>query len=148
MPFQFSLRALLRLRKVQELREEMRLNLLHSSRGRLRAEHDEATRQKETEFETLERQLETGMSGAAFQLEEAFLQGVSSRSRELAAHLEALDLQVRKQVEVFWESQKKRKILDSLEEREWRVHQLIEDRREQQRVDDLFAQRQATRLDG
>lgn len=144
MPFDFQLRGLLRLRKIHEQRERMRLMVLNASRGRVRAEIDETASRRAREFEALERRLEAGMAAEDVQLEEASLQLTYRRQRELVKLIEALDLQVSKQVEVFWESQKKRKVIESVRERQWKAYRLIEERREQQTLDDLFAQRQET----
>jgi flagellar export protein FliJ len=141
MAFQFSLRGLLRLRNVEERRERLRLTVLNISRGRLRSEYEEAGRRALLEFERVQKSLQDGMSGAEFRLEDASLRASGQRRREMAALLEALELQVRKQITAFAESQKKRKILESLREREYLAFQQIETRHEQQRVDDLFARR-------
>lgn len=143
MPFEFQLRGLLRLRKVHEQRERMRLMLLNASRSRLRSELDAAAKRAASEFEALERRLEAGMLARDLQLDEAMLRVASHRQRELGRLIEALDLQVNKQVEVFWESQKKRKVIESVRERQWQAYHLIEERRAQQHLDDLFAQRAA-----
>lgn len=147
MPFQFPLRGLLRLRRIYEQCERMRLILLNASRARLRRESEEAGRQRTAEFEALELRLQGGMPGAEFRLEESSLQLAAARQRELNALIEALQLQVQKQVEAFSECQKKRKILESLRDRQSKAYQQIEDRREQQRTDDLFARRHAAHLD-
>ena len=143
MPFEFQLRGLLRLRKVHEQRERMRLMLLNASRSRVHSELDEAAKRASSEFEALERRLEAGILAGDLQFDEAALQALSHRRRELGRLIEALDLQVGKQVEAFWESQKKRKVIESVRDRQWQAHHLIEERREQQRLDDLFAQRAA-----
>lgn len=142
MPFDFQLRGLLRLRKAHEQRERMRLMLLNASRGRLRSELDDVARRRAVAFEALERKLETGMAAEDLAMEEALLQVALERRREIAQLIEALDLQVSRQVEAYWDTQKKRKVIESVREREWEEYRLIEDRREQQRVDDLFARRQ------
>lgn len=144
MPFDFQLRGLLRLRKIHEQRERMRLMVLNASRGRVRAEIDETASRRAREFESLERRLEAGMAAEDVQLEEASLQLTYRRQQELVKLIEALDLQVSKQVEIFWESQKKRKVIESVRERQWKAYRLIEERREQQALDDLFAQRLET----
>ncbi len=141
MPYQFSLRALLRIRRIYEQRERMRLTLLNAARARLRNEYDETGRQRAQGFEELEEKLEKGIEGTEFQFEEASLRLMANRQRELAALIEAIELQVRKQAEAFRESQMKRKILDSLNERERLAYEQIEGRREQQRIDDLFTRR-------
>lgn len=147
MPFEFPLRGLLRLRKIYEQRERMRLTLLNGSRVRLRQECDDVSRKRALEFEALEHKLQAGMAGVDFRLEEASLQLQATQQRELAALIEAMEIQVRKQVEMFSESQKKRKSLDSLRDRQLKVFQQVEGRREQQRIDDLFARRHAANLD-
>lgn len=144
MPFDFQLRGLLRLRKIYEQRERMRLMVLNASRGRVRVEIDETASRRAREFEALERRLEAGMAAEDVQLEEASLQLTYRRQQELVKLIEALDLQVGKQVEIFWESQKKRKVIESVRERQWKAYRLIEERREQQALDDLFAQRLET----
>ncbi|MGH9378912.1 MAG: flagellar export protein FliJ [Terriglobia bacterium] len=141
MPFEFPLRGLLRLRKIYEQRERMRLVLLNASRGRVRNELDEVESRRRREFEALELKLQAGLPGGEFRMEEASLQLESGRQRELARLIEALDLQVIKQVDIFWESQKKRKTIESVRERQWQAFHQIEERREQQRIDDLFARR-------
>lgn len=143
MPFEFQLRGLLRLRKVHEQRERMRLMLLNASRNRVRSELDEAAKRASSEFEALEQRLEAGMLAGDLQFDEVALQASSYRRRELGKLIEALDLQVGKQVEAFWESQKKRKVIESVRERQWQAYHLIEERRAQQQLDDLFAQRAA-----
>ncbi|MDE3181399.1 MAG: flagellar FliJ family protein [Acidobacteriota bacterium] len=148
MPYQFSLRALLRIRRIYEQKERMHLTLLNASRNRVRREHDETLKQQAESFEVLEHRLEQGISGAEFGLEASSLQRMVAHRRELAAIIEALGLQVKKQTAIYRESQTKRKILDSLDERQRAEYQRIEDRREQQRIDDLFARRQRNGLNG
>lgn len=148
MAFQFSLRALLRLRLTYEKREHMRLALLNAALGQLRNEYEETGQQKKLGFGQLESRLQAGMTGAELHLETASLQKSANRLRELISQMRTMELQVRKQTDAFLESQKKRKILDSLREREWRVYEQIEVRREQQRIDDLFNERRSARPRG
>lgn len=143
MPFEFQLRGLLRLRKVHEQRERMRLMLLNVSRSRLRSELDDAASRRAREFDALELRLEAGMLAGDLHLDQASLEAATLRHQELGRLIEALDLQVSKQVEVFWMSQKKRKVIESVRERQWQAYHLIEERRAQQQLDDLFAQRAA-----
>jgi flagellar export protein FliJ len=143
MPFRFSLRALLRLRHLEEQRERMRLMLLHSSRASLRNEFEEVGREALAEFEQLDHRLRAGLSGAELLLEEDVLQASRGRRRELTALMESLEVQVRMQISTFSESQKKRKILERLRERQLHAYEQVDGRREQQRIDDLFARRRA-----
>ncbi|MGH9328282.1 MAG: flagellar FliJ family protein [Terriglobia bacterium] len=143
MPFQFSLRALLRLRLTYEKRERMRLALLNATMAQLRNEYEETGEQRKTSFEELQERLRSGISGVELHLGNASLQNSANRLRELIAEMKTMELQVRKQTDAFLESQKTRKILDSLREREWQVYEQIESRREQQRIDDLFNERRS-----
>lgn len=148
MPFQFSLRALLRLRQIYERRERMRLSLLNAARGRLQQEYDEAGRKRKLGVEQLESRLRSGILGSELQPAAALVQQSADRRRQIQEQMKVLEFHVQKQTEIFLESQKKRKVLESLRERELQVYKLDENRREQQRIDDLFVQRRRFQPDG
>lgn len=148
MPFQFSLRALLRLRQTYEKRERMRLTVLNVAYGRLLQEYRESAEQRMLVFEQLEQQLQGGISGSELQIPSASLQQSNDTRRKLIGQIKDLELQVRKQTETYLESQRKRKILDSLRERELRAFELDANRREQQRIDDLFVRRRHSHTHG
>lgn len=141
MPYEFRLRPLLRIRRVYEQREWLRLALLHASRIRTADERDDVARERAQGFERLEQGLEHGMAGADFHSLEAELQLMRGHQRELAALLEALELQIQTQTATFQQAQANRKMLENLDARERQAYELIQDRREQQRIDDLFARR-------
>lgn len=148
MPFQFSLRALLRLRQTYEKRERMRLALLNAAYSRLEQEYEEARRQKRLGVEQLGNRLRDGIFGSELRAAAAAVQQSADRQLQLREQMEAVKLQARKQTELFLEAQKERKILDSLRERELRAYELDENRREQQGIDDLFVQRRRFQPDG
>jgi flagellar FliJ protein len=141
MPFQFSLRALLRLRQSYEQRERMRLSLLNAAYGRLRQEYEETVLHRRLGIEDLGNRLRDGMAGSELRLATDLLQRSADRQLQLKEQMKALEIQVRKQTETFLESQRKRKILESLRERELHAYELNQNRREQQRIDNLFVQR-------
>lgn len=141
MPYQFRLRPLLRIRRIYEQREWLRLALLHASRIRTSEERDEVARERIQGFERLEQSLERGVDGVDFQAREAELQLMLGHQRELAELLEALQLQIHTQTETFQHAQANRKMLENLDERERQTYEVIQNRREQQRIDDLFARR-------
>lgn len=141
MAFQFSLRALLRLRQSYEQRERMRLSLLNAAYARLQQEYEETAQLRARRFEELKHHLRIGMAGSEFRTTMNSLQQSAARQLRLKGQMKTLEIQARKQAEIFLESQKKRKILESLRERELRAYELDENRREQQRIDDLFVQR-------
>lgn len=148
MPFQFSLRALLRLRQTYEKREHMRLTALNVAYGRLQQEYQESGERRMLGFEQLTKQLQEGISGSELRVATTSLQHSTSRRRQLTGKMKDLELQVRKQTESYLESQRKRKILDSLRQRELWAFVLEENRREQQRIDDLFVQRRRFQTHG
>lgn len=141
MAYQFRLRALLRLRRIYEQRERMRLSLLHASRQRARDECDTVARERLDDFERLEERLELGMPGRDFQARQAELHLKAEHQQGLADLLEALQVQILQQTTAFQQAQTKRKMLESMDERERQAYELIQARREQQRIDDLFASR-------
>lgn len=141
MPFQFSLRALLRLRKSYEQRERLRLILLNAAYGRLHQEHEKAGQQRRIGLEELANRLQDGILGHELQATAAALEQLADRQRQLEQQMKALEFQARKQTEIFLESQRERKILESLRERELRAFELEENRRAQQRIDDMFVRR-------
>ncbi|HEX5481326.1 MAG TPA: flagellar FliJ family protein [Terriglobia bacterium] len=148
MAFQFSLRALLRLRRTYEQRERMRLTVLNAAHHRMRHEYEDLGEQRKTRFERLEEKLQKGMPGSDFHMENALVAVAVKQQRQLAAQMTALESQIQFQASAFREAQKKRKTLDSLRERELRAYQQVEDRREQQRLDDLFARRRGLPKNG
>lgn len=148
MAFQFSLRALLRLRRTYEQRERMRLTLLNGAFHRIQHEYDDLGQQRQARFEQLEEKLQTGIPGAEFHMENALVTLTVNQQRELAAQMKALETQIQAQASAFREAQKKRKTLDSLREHELQAYQQIQNRREQQQFDDLFARRRASHKDG
>ncbi len=141
MPFQFSLRALLRLRHSYEQRERMRLSLLNVAYGRLQQEYEETDQQRKLMLNQLGNRLLDGIPGSELRAAAALLQQSADRQQQMREQMKALKVEVRKQTGIFLESQKKRKILESLRERELQAYERDENRREQQRIDDLFVQR-------
>lgn len=148
MAFQFSLRALLRLRQSYEQRERMRLSLLNAAYSRLRQEYEEAGRQRKLGMEDLAHRLHGGIYGSELRAATLLLEQSTARQFQLKEQMKALELQVQNQTAIYLESQKKRKILESLRERELRAYELDANRREQQRIDDLFVQRRRFQTGG
>lgn len=148
MPFQFSLRALLRLRQSYEQRERLRLSLLNAAFNRLQQEYEETAHQRKSGLEELNNRLRVGMMGSELRTATDSLEQSANRQLQLKEQMKALEIQVRKQTEIYLESQRKRKILESLRERERQAYELEENRREQQRIDDLFVQRRRFQTGG
>lgn len=148
MSFRFSLRALLRLRQIYERRERMQLTVLNVAYGRLQHEYQECSERWMIGFEQLEKHLQGGTSGSEFQIAAVALQYSTTRHRQLKDQMNDLSLQVQRQTKIYIESQRKRKILESLRERELQAFELDENRREQQRIDDLFVQRRRFQSQG
>lgn len=148
MPFQFSLRALLRLRQSYEQRERLRLTLLNAAYNRAEQGYKEARQQRSLGSQQLGKQLQDGIRGSELRAAAASLQQSADRQSQLREQMKALEVQAQKQTEMFLESQKKRKIIESLRERELQAFELDENRRSQQRIDDLYVQRRRFQQDG
>ncbi len=148
MPFHFSLRALLRLRQTYEKRERMHLKVLNVAYSRLQQEYQASGEQRMLVFEQLAKQLQEGISGSELQIASTSLQHSANRQHQLTGQMNDLEPQIRKQTDTYLESQRRRKILDSLRQRELRAFELDENRREQQLIDDLFVQRRHSQQHG
>lgn len=119
----------------------MRLSLLNKAYSHLQHDYQKVGRLRKLSFEQLSSRLRVGIAGSELHATTESLQQSIDRQAQLKVQMEALEIQVRKQTEIYLESQKQCKILERLRERELRAYKMDESRREQQRIDDLFVQR-------
>jgi flagellar export protein FliJ len=148
MVFRFSLEALRRLRLAYEKREHLRLAVLNAEYARLQGRYEDLEAQRGLIFEQLEERLEEGMTAGEFQISAALMQPTAQQRNHVRRQMLELEPQVRKQTAAYLDSQRKRKILDSLRERQLRAFELDENRWEQQRMDDLFLLRRFRQFHG
>jgi flagellar export protein FliJ len=141
MPFQFSLEAILRLRRGQERMERLKLEAIASELAQARRQLDFITEQ----FLESRRSFQLRLSGEAFGSELRFEDEKSDRvkaaSRALEIRISELEQDRLKQVERYSESRRNRELVENLRERRCAVYRQAMNRREQQQIDDLFLMR-------
>jgi|YelNatPaOPRAMG01_1025707.scaffolds.fasta_scaffold35929_2 flagellar export protein FliJ len=139
MTFRFSLQALLRFQQTYEKRERLRLAVLNAEYARLQGRYQESDEQRSLIFGQLEERLREGTAAGEFQFGAVLVQHAAQQRSRIRRQMMELEPQLRIQTAAYLDSQRKRKILDSLRERQLRAFELDENRREQQRIDDLFS---------
>jgi flagellar FliJ protein len=141
MPFQFSLEAILRLRRGQERMERLKLEAIASELAQARRQLDFITEQ----FLESRRSFQLRMGGEAFgselQFEDEKSDRVKAASRALEIRISELEQDRFKQVESYSKSRRNRELVESLRERRFAVYRRAMNRREQQQIDDLFLMR-------
>jgi len=141
--FRFPLQALLKLRLGYEERERMRLAAVISRLHQLRSQYELWQQQKQTAEIKLSQQMRTGMVAVEFHFAQASLEAEDRRLKLVLAEIDKVEQLRQAQQVAYLEAQKKRKILERLRERQAEAYRLVEERREQQRQDELFAARQS-----
>lgn len=142
MAFRFSLQALLKLRLIYEERERMRLAAVISRLHQLRSQYESWQRQKQMAENKLSEEMRTGMVAVEFHFAQASLEAEDRRLKLVLAEIAKVEQLRQAQQAAYIEAQTKRKVLERLQERQAEAYRLAEDRREQQRQDELFAIRQ------
>jgi len=141
--FRFPLQALLKLRLGYEERERMRLAAVISRLHQLRSQYELWQQQKQTAEIKLSQQMRTGMVAVEFHFAQASLEAEDRRLKLVLAEIDKVEQLRQAQQVAYLEAQKKRKILERLRERQAEAYRLVEERREQQQQDELFAARQS-----
>jgi len=141
--FCFPLQALLKLRLGYEERERMRLAAVISRLHQLRSQYELWQQQKQTAEIKLSQQMRTGMVAVEFHFAQASLEAEDRRLKLVLAEIDKVEQLRQAQQVAYLEAQKKRKILERLRERQAEAYRLVEERREQQQQDELFAARQS-----
>jgi len=142
MAFRFPLQALLKLRLGFEERERLRLAAVISRLHQLRSQYEAGQQQKRAAEIKLMQQMRAGMIAVEFHFAQASLEAEGRRLKLVLAEIAKVEQLRQAQQAAYLEAQKKRKILERLRERQAEVYRLEEDRREQQRQDELFTIRQ------
>jgi len=137
--FRFSLQALLKLRLIYEERERMRLAAVISRLHQLRSQYESWQRQKQMAENKLSEEMRTGMVAVEFHFAQASLEAEDRRLKLVLAEIAKVEQLRQAQQAAYIEAQTKRKVLERLQERQAEAYRLAEDRREQQRQDELFA---------
>jgi flagellar export protein FliJ len=138
MSFHFSLQAVLRLRESFERRERLRLEIIAREIAKASQQCQHALLDRDKARLELQNKLRQGTTATEMQFELACDRARVRRIEALNEHLGKLQDLRRRQLEVFRKAQQQRKILENLRDRQLAAYQLIQNRREQQQMDDRF----------
>jgi flagellar export protein FliJ len=138
MPFHFPLQAVLRFRESFERRERQRLQAITREVMKARQEYADSKQERATALDRTAKNLGQGMIGVELQFELACDRTRLRRVAGLAQQLVKLEeLRVR-QLEEFRKAQQHRKILENLRDHQLAAYRVIQDRRTQQELDEMF----------
>lgn len=138
MPFRFSLEPLLRLRRSVEHQQELRLAEANALVARDRLGIDQLNGAITAWEEQQTGQMRSGTTAAEIQFSLFCGAGMLHRREEMQkelSHHQEISLGCR---EALQQARKERETLDTLRERQFRMYEQEEKRREQRRLDDLF----------
>lgn len=144
MPFHFALQPVLRLQQSLEDRERLRLGLIIAALNKLNQHCHRLDQQKLQLANGLAERLQAGMAAAEIHFERARLAAIGQQKNNLLQQKDKLEQQRAAQEQAFREVQRKRKTLESLRDRKLERYRQFQQRREQDRVDDLFGLRRAS----
>jgi flagellar protein FliJ len=142
--FHFPLQPVLRLQQSLEERERLRLGLIIAALNKLKQHCDELEQQRLQLANGLAERLQAGMAAVEIHFERARLAAIEQQKNLLLQQKDKLEQQRAAQEQAFREVQRKRKTLENLRDRKLEQYRQMEQRREQERVDDLFGLRRAS----
>ncbi len=145
MPFHFSLEAVLRYRSGLERRERLRLQELLAQRVHLSRQIDDLHATRFKLLANLQNVLQSeSMSGGELRLETAGAESAVRAAERLRLQLEQLRSDIQLQTEHYRRERQQREILEALREHQLLEYQLVEQRREQAMLDELYLMRRNT----
>jgi flagellar export protein FliJ len=147
MAFQFSLEAVLHLRRGQEHVERLKLEAILSEQARTRASLEELIHNHFELRRHFQRDLGNGLAGSELQHEALREANVTSLRASLRTRLVELDQQRWAQARIFSKARQNREVLENLRLRKLNLYRIEQGRREQQQLDDLFLMQQGIRVD-
>jgi flagellar export protein FliJ len=138
MAFQFTLEAVLRFRQSLEDRERLRLESLLARRSVLLYELEQSQAASLQLQEHLQRGLIAHPTPAAeIHFSVARLDAIAGQQKRWQRQLQELQTAVAEQMLRFQQERRKREVLDSLHDSQWREYRVLQQRREQARLDEL-----------
>jgi flagellar export protein FliJ len=139
--FHFPLQPVLRLRHSLEERERLRLAVIIGYLNQLNQRCEELDQQKAQISSALAERLNTGVLAIELHVERARILSLERWKNTLLQQKAKLEEQRVVQEQALIEAQRKRKVLENLHDLRFEIYRQEQQRREQQRVDDLFGQR-------
>ena len=138
MAFQFTLEAVRRFRQSLEDRERLRLEALLARRAALLHELEQSQEAGLQLQQHLQRSLIARPTPAAeIHFSIARLDAIAGQQKRLLRQLRELQTAVAEQMSRFQQERRKREVLDSLRDVQWREYQVLQRRHEQARLDEL-----------
>jgi flagellar biosynthesis chaperone FliJ len=141
MAFHFPLEAILRLRRVQERAERLKLEAIASEQTLARNQLENITQQFFASRRRFQQQLGDEKFGAELQFEDARSDRVAAARRALELRVAELEQERLKQVGTYKKAHQSREVLENLRGRKFALYVQMLSRREQQELDDLFLMR-------
>ncbi|HTR48877.1 MAG TPA: flagellar export protein FliJ [Verrucomicrobiae bacterium] len=145
MPFHFTLAPILRLREGLEKLELRRLQAIAAQIVQVGAEIAAIDAETEMARREILEQAAGGITGA--ELHAAALAELVRNDRRAALEAKRVELEQERAVQQtrYTEARRRREILENLRQRQLAAYQLEQSRREQQRIDELFLIRRASK---
>jgi flagellar FliJ protein len=141
MPFRFSLAAVLKYREELEKREERILEQRREVLARLEAQLAELKEQRLRWVAERTSLLERGILGDDLHYATEQIQRLDELEKEICRQAAAAMLDYEAQMKVFLVTRQKREILDELKSTQKDSYNALQDRREQQQIDEIFIAR-------
>ena len=148
MAFHFSLQPLLRLRKSYERLARQRLEVITHQLAQLQEQSAALRKAQAAAAETLAARMENGLTGAELQFAVDCSLVREKRQVALTEQMAAVAQQRQSQMVAFRRAQQNRQIVENLRNRQLETYELIQARRDQQQLDDLFLLRLQSKQSG
>ena len=146
MAFRFTLDAVLRYRQALEEREQQRLGVLLAKRAALRDELQQVTDARLRLRRAIERTLQQQLTPAVeIHLAQAQEHGIEMQCDALRERLRKLQEGIAEQTARYRQERQKREVLDAMREVQLRNYRMVQQRRQQAALDELYLLRRRER---
>jgi flagellar FliJ protein len=145
MGFKFSLATVLRLREIDEEREERLLGQILSEITSTRLELDDLHRQVENLLRSREQQLQTTTSAAQLQITYGHMRALENLQKDVTEQIKNLEGLRDQQMRIYQNARRNREVVSSLRDQQQVVYRELKKRQEQSLMDDNFAARLSRR---
>src|SRR5271166_641859 len=149
MAFHFTLEAVLRFRQSLEDRELLRLQTLlarHTALANQREQLRQAARHLQEETKLALQQQPTPAVEIHFAM--ARLHALEQRRQLIGEQLQYLQSAIAEQRSLFEQQRRNREVLETLRDAQWRDYRLVQQRREQARLDEMHLLRRKQQVRG
>jgi flagellar export protein FliJ len=143
----FPLRPVLRLRRIQERHERLKLEAIGSDVAQARAKLNQLTNMSHEWSRRMQSSLGAGRLGSQLKLDNLHGANLMAARAAQAGRLLALEKQRRAQLRTYIQARQQREIIESLFRRKMEGYRLEQSRREQQQLEDLYLARRAAPRD-